>query len=203
MTDGPGTLNTVKHFTMSTLTRPAPCATTAPRQPKPFWNPYLAGVLLGLVLLATYVVTGRGLGATAGFAAFATWIAGIVSPAHIQASVVHLKYWNEGAPLLNWTLFLLLGALVGAALSGWQGRRFSFTVERGPRVTTASAWLLAFVGGFIAAFGAKLAKGCTSGQALTGSSILNAGSLVFLLAVFVAAFGLAYFVQQGVAVMFP
>jgi len=39
---------------------------------RPFWNPYLAGVLLGLVLLATYLVAGRGLGATAGFAGLAT-----------------------------------------------------------------------------------------------------------------------------------
>ena len=55
---------------------------------------------------------------------------------------------------------------------------------------------LAFTGGFIAACGAKLAKGCTSGQALTGSSILNAGSLLFLLAVFVAGFGLAHWVRK-------
>jgi uncharacterized protein len=170
--------------------------TSGAARSKPFWNPYLAGVLLGLVLLATYLVTGRGLGATAGFAALATWIAGIVSPAQIQASVVHLKYWNEGAPLLNWTLFVLIGALVGAALSGWQGRRFSFTIERGPRVTDGQRLALAFVGGFIAAFGAKIAKGCTSGQALTGGSILNAGSLVFLVAVFVAAFGLAVFLRK-------
>jgi len=163
---------------------------------KPFWNPYLAGMLLGLVLLATYLVTGRGLGATAGFAAVATWIAGTVSPARIQSSVVHLKYWNEGAPLLNWTLFLLIGAFIGAALSGWQGRRFSFIVERGPRVTDRQRLGLAFAGGFVAAFGAKLAKGCTSGQALTGGSILNVGSLIFMLAVFAAAYGLAYFVRK-------
>lgn len=163
---------------------------------RPFWNPYLAGALLGLVLLTTYVITGRGLGATAGFAAVATWLAGIVSPAHIQASVVHLKYWNDGAPLLNWTLFVLIGALVGAAISGWQAHRFSFTIERGPRVTDGQRLALAFAGGFIAACGAKLAKGCTSGQALTGSSILNVGSLIFLLAVFAAAFGLAYFVRK-------
>jgi uncharacterized protein len=164
--------------------------------PKPFWNPYGAGALLGLVLLATYVVTGRGLGATAGFAALATWITGLVSPASIPASVVHSKYWNDGAPLLNWTLFLLVGAFVGAAISGWMGRRFSLTIERGPRVSDGQRLALAFVGGFIAAWGAKLAKGCTSGQALTGSSILNAGSLAFLVAVFVAAFGLAYFVRK-------
>lgn len=163
---------------------------------RPFWNPYLAGALLGLVLLATYLITGRGLGATAGFAAVATWLAGIVSPAHVQSSVVHLKYWNDGAPLLNWTLFVLIGALVGAAISGWQSHRFSFTIERGPRVTDGQRLALAFAGGFIAACGAKLAKGCTSGQALTGSSILNVGSLVFLLAVFAGAFGLAYFVRK-------
>ena len=29
---------------------------------RPYWNPYAVGVLLGLVLLATYAVTGRGLG---------------------------------------------------------------------------------------------------------------------------------------------
>ena len=63
-------------------------------------------------------------------------------------------------------------------------------------MTDGQRLALAFVGGFIAAFGAKLAKGCTSGQALTGSSILNAGSLVFLVAVFVAAFGLAWFVRK-------
>jgi uncharacterized protein len=184
-------MNTSTQRLSGTFDRPG-AATKA----KPFWNPYLAGALLGLVLLATYLVTGRGLGATAGFAAVATWIAGIVSPSHIEASVVHLKYWNDGAPLLNWTLFVLIGALIGAAISGWQGNRFSFSVERGPRVSDGQRLALAFGGGFIAALGAKLAKGCTSGQALTGSSILNAGSLVFLVSVFVAAFGLAYFVRK-------
>ena len=163
---------------------------------RPFLNPYLAGILLGLVLLATYVVAGRGLGATAGFAALATGFAGLVSPSHIQSSIVHAKYWNDGAPLLNWTLFLLLGALIGAALSGWQARRFRYSIERGPRVTDGQRLVLAFAGGFIAACGAKLAKGCTSGQALTGSSILNVGSLLFLVAVFVAGFGLAYFFRK-------
>jgi len=163
---------------------------------KPFLNPYLAGFVLGMVLLATYLVTGRGLGAGAAFAAVGTWLTGLAAPAHVQANLVHMKFWNDGAPLLNWTLFLLLGAFVGAALSGWQAHRFSFTVERGPRISDRQRLLLAFVGGFIAAVGAKIAKGCTSGQALTGSSILNVGSLVFLLAVFAGGFGLAYFARK-------
>jgi len=161
-----------------------------------FMNPYLAGFLLGLVLLASFLITGRGLGATAGFAAVATWIAGAFSPEHVQANLVHAKYWNEGAPLLNWTLFLLLGAFVGAALSGWLARRTKLCIERGPRISDGQRLVLAFAGGFIAAIGAKLAKGCTSGQALTGSSVLDVGGLVFMGAVFLSAYGLAYFVRK-------
>jgi len=178
---------------MNTLVQAPPhaAAATGKSAAHPFMNPYLAGFLLGLVLLATYVVTGRGLGATAGFAALATGLASLDGAEHLQTSVVHLKYWNDGAPLLNWTLFLLVGALIGAAISGWQANRFSFSIERGPNITDRQRLMLAFVGGFIAACGAKLAKGCTSGQALTGSSVLNVSGLLFLGAVFLAGFVVA------------
>lgn len=183
---------------MSTLTH-APLGAAAPavsRAARPYMNPYLAGFGLGLVLLATYVLMGRGLGATAGFAGLATWLASFAGVEHLQASGVHMKYWNDGAPLLNWTLFLLVGAVAGAALSGWQAHRIRFTTERGPRISDGQRLVLAFVGGFIAAYGAKLAKGCTSGQALTGASALNVSGLVFMAAVFGAAFVVAQFVRK-------
>jgi hypothetical protein len=164
--------------------------------PKPYWNPYVVGVLLGLVLLATYLVTGRGLGATAAFSATAAWMGGLASPEHVAGNAVHARYWNDGAPLMSWTLFLLAGAFVGALVSGIGGQRIKFTVERGPNVSDGRRLVLAFAGGFIAAYGAKIAKGCTSGQALTGGAILNVGSLVFMVAVFAAAYGLAYFVRK-------
>ena len=163
---------------------------------KPYWNPYLVGILLGLVLLATYVVTGRGLGATGAFSSVAAGIAGAVSPEHVAANAVHVKYWNDGVPFSSWTLFLLAGAFVGAFASGVAGGRARWTVERGPRMSDGGRLVLAFAGGFVAAYGAKIAKGCTSGQALTGGSILNVGSLVFMVAVFAAAYGLAYFVRK-------
>jgi uncharacterized membrane protein YedE/YeeE len=163
---------------------------------KPYWNPYLVGILLGLVLLATYLVTGRGLGASGGFASIAAAIAGAISPEHVEANAVHSRYWNDGAPLLSWTLFLLGGAFIGALASGIAGHRMRWTVERGAHVSDGTRLALAFVGGFIAAYGAKIAKGCTSGQALTGGAILNVGSLVFMLCVFVGAYALAYFVRK-------
>lgn len=164
--------------------------------PHPYWNPYGVGFLLGLVLLLTYAATGRGLGATAAFSAVSAWLVGLASSEHVQTNLVHARYWNEGAPLLSWTLFLLLGAVLGAFASGWQGRRLALTVERGPGINDSTRLMLAFAGGFVAAFGAKIAKGCTSGQALTGGSMLNAGSLVFMLAVFASAYALAFFVRK-------
>ncbi|MEO8676775.1 MAG: YeeE/YedE thiosulfate transporter family protein [Casimicrobiaceae bacterium] len=172
--------------------QPAERATTD----RPYWNPYLVGILLGLVLLATYLVTGRGLGATGAFSAVAAGIAGALSPEHVAANAVHAKYWNDGAPLVSWTLFLLGGAFVGAFVSGRAGNRVRWRVERGPNVSDGGRLALAFAGGFIAAYGAKIAKGCTSGQALTGGAILNVGSLVFMVAVFASAYGLAYFVRR-------
>ena len=166
------------------------------RGARAYWNPYAVGFLLGLVLLATYLVAGRGLGATAAFAAVAAWLTGLVSPEHVQANAVHVRYWNEGAPLQSWTLFLLIGAAIGAFVSGWQGKRLAWTVERGPNVSDNTRLWLAFAGGFIAAYGAKIAKGCTSGQALTGGSMLNVGSLVFMGAVFASAYALAWFVRK-------
>jgi len=170
--------------------------TRTPAVPQPYWNPYLVGVLLGLVLLATYAVTGRGLGATAAFGAVDAWLASVVAPEHAAASAALAKYFNDGSPLLSWTLFLVAGAFAGALISGVLGRRMHWTVERGPQVSDQRRLLLAFVGGFIAAYGAKIAKGCTSGQALTGGAILNVGSLVFMLAVFASAYGLAWFVRK-------
>ena len=128
------------------------------------------------------MVAGRGLGATAAFAAVAAWLTGLVSPEQVQANAVHVRYWNEGAPLQSWTLFLLVGAAIGAFVSGWQGRRLAWTVERGPNVSDNTRLWLAFAGGFIAAYGAKIAKGCTSGQALTGGAMLNVGQMVVRLA---------------------
>jgi hypothetical protein len=154
------------------------------------------GFLLGIVLLAAYAITGRGLGATGAYSSVAAWIAGLVSPDHAATNIVHAKYWNDGTPLLSWTLFLLLGAFIGALISGLQGRRVHLTIERGPRVGDGGRLLLAFSGGAICAVGAKIAKGCTSGQALTGGSILNVGSLVFMLSVFAAAYGLAYVMRK-------
>jgi hypothetical protein len=164
--------------------------------PQPYWNPYAAGFLLGLVLLASYLIMGRGLGASGAFASVGTWLASLVSPEHVAANPALAKSWNGGAPLATFLVFLMAGVFAGALASGWQAGRIALRVERGPRINDAQRLGLALAGGFVAAYGAKIAKGCTSGQALTGGAILNVGSLVFMAAVFAAAYALAYFARK-------
>ena len=42
--------------------------TVAKARPRPYADPYVAGVALGLVLLAAFLLAGRGLGASGAFA---------------------------------------------------------------------------------------------------------------------------------------
>jgi uncharacterized membrane protein YedE/YeeE len=164
--------------------------------PAPFWNPYAAGFGLGLVLLAAYLIAGRGLGATGAFSSFAAWIANTISSEHAQALAVHARYIESGTPFTAWLTYLLIGAFIGAAASGYAAGRFAISIEKGPRITDGQRLALALFGGMIAGVGAKIARGCTSGQALTGASVLNVGSLVFMLAVFAAGYAVAWLLRK-------
>lgn len=171
-------------------------AATAGRARAPYMNPYLAGFGLGLVLLATFVILGRGLGASGAFSAFLVWLMSFASPDYVTSNAVHSGYWNEGRPLMAFLVFLTVGSFTGAAVSGWLAGRSTFVIEHGPRISTAARLALAFAGGAIMAFGAKLASGCTSGQALTGGALLNVGSWTFMIAVFIGGYALAPLVRR-------
>jgi uncharacterized membrane protein YedE/YeeE len=171
---------------------------TSPRGPAPYMNPYLAGLGLGLVLLASFVVMGRGLGASGAFSSVVALGVDTVAPAHAEANEFYQGYLESGAghPLKSYLVFQVLGVLAGGFLSGVLARRVKRTVERGPRIGVGPRLLLAFTGGALMGIGAKLARGCTSGQALSGGAVLNVGSWAFMLMIFAGGYALAYFVRR-------
>ena len=69
-------------------------------------------------------------------------------------------------------------------------------VARGPSIGVSIRLWLALGGGILSGFAARLARGCTSGQALTGASELAVGSWVFMLCIFAGAYGMAYFFKK-------
>ncbi len=163
----------------------------------PYMNPYLAGIGLGLVLLAAFVVMGRGLGASGGFNAFVAFVLNAVAPAHAQTREWLSGYLVEGiSPLKEWLFFEVIGVFAGAMLSGFLAHRVRVGVDKGPHVSTGVRLALAFVGGTLMAVGAALARGCTSGQGLTGGSLLNLGSWMTMLMIFGGAYALAWFVRK-------
>jgi integral membrane sensor domain MASE1 len=85
-----------------------------------YMNPYLAGVLLGLLLLATIYITGRGLGASGAFKSAAVATVEAVAPTHTENSKFYSEYSGEhqGSPLMNWLVFEVIGVLIGAFISG-------------------------------------------------------------------------------------
>ena len=162
--------------------------------PRPYANPYLAGVLLGLVLLASFVTLGAGLGASSGIARIGASLSMCVSAPHTLASGY---FGNWGAnPLHYYLVFMFAGTFVGALFSALLANRVRIQVERGAK---AGKWLrlgLALAGGVISGFASRLAQGCTSGQALSGSALLLTGSLVFTMCVFAGGYATAWFVRR-------
>lgn len=160
-------------------------ATTA--APRPYANPYLAGVGLGLVLLAAFVLASRGLGASGAFSSVAAGIVHAVSPEGAAASPVLARHVARG-PWRDWLVFEILGALAGGFVSALLAGRLGARIERGAGVTPATRLVSALGGGALMGAGAVFARGCTSGLALTGGALLSAGAWLFIGTAFSAAY---------------
>ncbi len=161
---------------------------------KSYADPYLAGVAIGLVLLAAYLIAGRGLGASGGFASVAAAAtAAVRGPARAAQSAAVAPYLTRGvaSPLSDWLVLELLGVAAGGFASAWRAGRARIAIERGPSVAPRSRMIAAVGGGVFMGVGAKFARGCTSGQALTGGALLSAGSWIFIGTCFASAYALA------------
>lgn len=167
------------------------------RPTKSYVNPYLGGALLGVVLFLAFFITGNGLGASGGLNRFVVYFEDLVAPEHVNRVAYLLKMaGGEKNALDDWIVFLTTGTVIGGFVSGWWHGRFKLETNKGPNISNRSRWLWAFVGGSFMGFGARLARGCTSGQALSGGAVLSAGSWMFMFAVFGGAYALAYFVRK-------
>ena len=107
-------------------------------------------------------------------------------------------YLGDGTtnPFKSWLVFEVLGLVIGGFISGAIAGRNKIMVEKGPRISNKGRFLFAFIGGALMGYGAKLARGCTSGQALSGGAVLSVGGWAFMAAVFAGAYAFAYFLRR-------
>jgi len=162
-------------------------------------NPYIGGVLLGIVLLAANFISGRGLGASGAVKSAVVSTVNVVAPTHVENATFYKAYRQShpGNPMHSWLVFEMLGVLVGGFLSGAFAKRLKFKVEHSPKITSKRRIIFAVMGGILFGFGSQLGRGCTSGSALSGMAVLSVGGFITMTFIFGTAFALAYFFRKN------
>jgi uncharacterized protein len=152
----------------------------------PAWSPYLVGALIGLLSMATFYFSDKPIGASTAYARLAGMIGMVFARKHTES----LKYYQDFKPKVDWEVMLVVGAVGGAFLAAWQGSELTgdwlpaMWVARFGEGSLALRLALAFAGGGLMAFGARLAGGCTSGHGISGAFQLSVGSWVALVCFF-------------------
>lgn len=149
-------------------------------KPDPYWNPMLAGILLGLVLLATFVVTGHGLGATGFTTRLTAWLGMNLAPVATNANEYLGGMVEEGKPLSSWITWQVIGVALGALISAYFAHRIAFKMDGAKFLGGSKRPMTALLGGIFAGFGARIAAGCTSGLGLSGAAVLSLAGFTFL-----------------------
>ncbi|WP_022853992.1 YeeE/YedE thiosulfate transporter family protein [Thermodesulfatator atlanticus] len=163
------------------------------------WSPYFGGVLTGLLLitwvLATTYLLGKTkfLGASTAFVRVASLVENAVNPDAVKT----LSYYQKYKPKVDWKLVLVfVGVPLGAFAAAVKNNEFRvrMTHERFRAAfgdKPALRAFMAFIGGFLLVYGARLTGGCPSGHGLSGMSQLSLSSFISIAGFFAGGIPLA------------
>lgn len=161
--------------------------------PEPAWSPYLVGALIGILTMLTLTVSKKPVGASSAYADLAGILGRLVAPGHIRS----LKYYQEHKPAVSWTLVFVMAAILGSFLAAWTGGEITgrylqdLWVARFGDDSYMLRTLLAFAGGAVMAYGARMAGGCTSGHGISGTLQLAVGSWIAVICFFIGGIAVA------------
>ncbi len=160
-------------------------------------NPYLAGFLLGVLIIATVFITGRGLGASGAIKDLVVATGAKLAPEKFATSFFFSDYFSAGTtPMRSWLVIQTLGLLLGAFLSGFLANRGSFKIDKGPGIRNLSRLSFAMAGGALFGFGAQLSRGCTSGTALSGMAVFSTAGFLTMIAIFGTGYLVAWLFKK-------
>jgi len=164
---------------------------------RPLWSPLAAGTALGAVLLFTFLLTGHGLGASGFFTRLTAWLGSeFVRPA-TEANGYLGPFLKAGAPLSDWISWEIIGMLLGALLAAITSGRFRLRLDGATNLSGGGRLAFALGGGLLTGFGARLARGCTSGIGLSGGATLAVAAFVFLIGFFIAGIAVSFLIRRA------
>ena len=123
-------------------------------------NPYLGGALAGILSIGSVALAGKYFGASTTFVRATAFLERIFSPERIA----QMPYFVKDGPKLDWQGMFLVGIFAGALVSALASGTFRLQlVPDSWKERIGSGWAkraaVAFVGGAIAMYGARLADG--------------------------------------------
>jgi uncharacterized membrane protein YedE/YeeE len=168
------------------------------------WNPYLAGVLSGIVIIASafmglkFFGQPNYFGASTCFVRTTGFLASIFDPDRVSG----MEYFVRFIPKVDWQVMMVGGILIGAFISSiTEG---SFKIQAIPDMwekqfgsSRLKRNLTAFAGGVILMFGARLAGGCPSGYGLGALVQLAVSGLVVVMCFFIGGIVVAQIMYHG------
>jgi len=172
--------------------------TTTKKTTPRYINPYFGGVLLGLLLLITFFITGRGLGATGAVKSAVVTTVDKIAPQHAEKSQYYSKFiTSTHSPMHNWLVYESIGMLFGGLLSGVLfGRVKKLRVEHSPKITSKTRLIFAGIGGLLFGIGSQFGRGCSSGAALSGTGSFAFGGFLVMLVMFGTGYLVAWFFRK-------
>jgi uncharacterized membrane protein YedE/YeeE len=150
------------------------------------WSPYVAGLIIGLLQIPTFLLMNTALGASSSFVTVGAHLAALVDPAatkiaYFAAHMSGAKNWWQVAVVGG----IAVGAFISMRLSGAHRPAISAIWARATGVLSLGARApISFLAGFLMLFGARIAGGCTSGHGISGMAQLAVGSTVAVAAMF-------------------
>ena len=163
-----------------------------------YMNSYLAGVLLGLLIVASFFFTREGLGASGAFKRTAAAIEQVVIPGHINNPDTYFNKYvkDDKDPLKNRLVFMIVGVFIGGFISGALNGRLKIRLPHSPRITARKRAIAAGIGGILFGIGASFGRGCTSGAGLDGMAVLATTGFIVVAGIFGTGYLAAWFFRK-------
>jgi len=158
-----------------------------------YMNSYLAGFLLGLLIIAAYYISGEGLGSSGGYRDCVIATIHDVAPSYAEKNSFIAPRLQAGhSPSHTFLVYLLLGVIFGSIISAVLYGRLKWSIGKAPHITNKKRLYLALIGGILWGIGTQLGRGCTSGLVLSGMAVNSLSGYIGLVGIFGAGFVFAY-----------
>lgn len=158
----------------------------------PAWSPYVVGAGIGVLSWLTFYFSDKPIGASSFYAQVSGFIGKLFAKRHTES----LTYFKDNPPRVGWEFVFVISIIVGGAIAAITGGEFvnewlpPMWIDRfGDSIALRAA--VAFGGGILMAFGARLAGGCTSGHGISGTMQLNAASWIAVICFFIGGIAVA------------